>query len=117
MFVITYSDARLATAMIVALGLALIWFGITLASQHIRFSISQDMQLVSTTDVALSAPARQVPCGCSAAEVVTKVVSVCFRMSGGRSALGYVATAPIFLKMSDTCRTLKTISSSIFFSR
>ncbi len=87
-WVITKSAARADNAMMVALGLALMWCGIALASQHIRLAMSCDMQLVSTTEFFGLAPARQVLCGCSAPDEVTNWLSVFFKMKSGSSALG-----------------------------
>ena len=76
--------------MIMAFGLALMWCGMALASQHIKLAISCDMQLVSTTEVAGLAPARQVLCGCNAPDEVTNWLSPLFKMKSGSSDLGYV---------------------------
>ncbi len=47
--------------MIIALGLELSELGMTVASLHIRFLMSYDMPLVSTTEFSGPDPARQVP--------------------------------------------------------
>ena len=81
-------DALLATAMIMALGLELMWLGMTLASQIMRFFTSQDIMSSFTTEFCLFDPARQVPCGCRAPEVVTNRLICCCSTCAGSFGLG-----------------------------
>src|SRR5260370_11171413 len=93
-----------------ALGLALSELGITLASQHIRFFTSQDIPQVSTTELLCFAPARQVPCRCSAPGAVTKRLSCFCRIGSGSSPLGKETKAPSFFETASTCLMAETIS-------
>src|SRR5260370_18427375 len=98
-------------------GLEVSELGIRLASQHMRFFTAQDMPQVSTTELLCFATARQVPCGCSAPEVVTKRLSCCCRMGSGSSPLGKDTKAPNFLYTASTCLIAETRSLSVLGSR
>src|ERR1700680_2227299 len=76
----------------------------TLASQHMRFFTSHDIPHVSTAEFVGLAPARQVPCGCNAPDVVTKRLTWPFRTDTGSSPLGKDEYAPNFLYTVPTCR-------------